>query len=245
MSLYDSDSSGLAQRALDRLDRQGGSALVEAIRESFRVRTPIRLEEAELAIQEGRGQDVERTFHTLKSSAALIGAEGIEKDARAAEDAARTGNFQEASRRIARIRREYDRLGEALSTPHSRPPKLRIAVVEDNEDNLLLARALLRDRYQVEEFTSGAAALEGILASPPDLVLLDVSMPGMDGFEVLDALRGDPTVAELPIVAVTAHAMRGDRERLLARGFDDYVAKPIIDNSDLIERIQRLVEARR
>lgn len=118
----------------------------------------------------------------------------------------------------------------------------RIAVVEDNPDNRLLVEAILEDEYEILEFETGAEAIEGIRREPPDLVLLDISLPGMDGTAVLEALRAKPELRQLPVVALTAHAMSGARERYLAAGFDDYISKPIVDEDVLLETIARLVD---
>jgi CheY-like chemotaxis protein len=115
----------------------------------------------------------------------------------------------------------------------------RIAVVEDNPDNRLLVRALLSDLYALTEYDNGRDAVAGIRADRPDLVLLDVSLPGMDGPEVLGTLRADPATAALPVVALTAHAMAGDEARFLGLGFDGYVAKPIVDEDQLLTAIRR------
>ena len=117
----------------------------------------------------------------------------------------------------------------------------RIAVVEDNADNRLLVEAILDGRYALIEFASGPAALAGLLAEPPDLVLLDISLPEMDGTEVLRRIRLDSRLQRLPVIALTAHAMAGDRERYLAAGFDDYVTKPILDETILLAAIARLL----
>lgn len=114
----------------------------------------------------------------------------------------------------------------------------RIAVVEDNLDNRMLVDAILSDSYELTEYGDGPSALAGITASRPDLVLLDVSLPGMSGPDVLKNLRADPAMAGLPIIALTAHAMAGDREQFLAQGFDGYVAKPIVDETDLLAAIR-------
>ena len=114
----------------------------------------------------------------------------------------------------------------------------RVAVVEDNPDNRLLVRAILEDRYEVEEYENGPDAIVGLAASPPDLLLLDISLPGMDGVEVLRRLRADARFVRLPIVALTAHAMAGDREKFLAAGFDEYVTKPIVDEDVLLGAIE-------
>jgi two-component system, cell cycle response regulator DivK len=114
----------------------------------------------------------------------------------------------------------------------------RIAVVEDNADNRFLLHALLGDQYELEEYENGTDALTGLSASPPDLVLLDISLPGMDGNEVLQRIRADETLRQLPVIALTAHAMAGDREKFLAHGFDDYITKPIVDENILFEAIK-------
>ncbi|HEX5268891.1 MAG TPA: response regulator [Gemmataceae bacterium] len=118
-----------------------------------------------------------------------------------------------------------------------------IAVVEDNADNRLLLGALLGDRYNVVEYADGIDALAGLRRQRPDLVLLDISLPGMDGCEVLRRLRAETALRGLPVIALTAHAMAGDRERYLAQGFDHYVAKPIIDENDLLAAVERLLNA--
>ena len=113
-----------------------------------------------------------------------------------------------------------------------------IAVVEDNADNRLLLQALLGDRYELVEFDNGADALAGLAASLPDLVLLDISLPGMDGNEILSRIREDDRLRPLPVIALTAHAMSGDREKYLEAGFNDYITKPIVDEAVLIAAIE-------
>lgn len=116
-----------------------------------------------------------------------------------------------------------------------------IAVVEDNPDNRLLLSAILEDVYRIDEYESGPEALEGLLRSTPDIILLDISLPGMDGLEVLQAIRADEKLQHLPVVALTAHAMAGDREKFLGAGFNDYLTKPITDEALLLSAIQRLL----
>lgn len=118
---------------------------------------------------------------------------------------------------------------------------MKIAHVEENPDNRLLVRAILADRYDVAEYETGIDALAGMRREKPDLVLLDISLPEMDGTEVLRRIRGDTILHDLPVVALTAHAMTGDRERFLGAGFDDYVSKPIVDEGILLGAIQRLL----
>lgn len=117
--------------------------------------------------------------------------------------------------------------------------KPKIAVVEDNPDNRLLVQALLEEFYEISEFGTGREAVEGLLADPPDLVLLDISLPEMDGTELLRWIRTQDLLDGVPVVALTAHAMAGDREKYLREGFDDYLTKPIIDENLLLECIAR------
>jgi two-component system cell cycle response regulator len=104
----------------------------------------------------------------------------------------------------------------------------RLLVVEDNRVNLDLMTYLLRAfGHDVAAVDNGHAALDALRRAPVDLVVCDVQMPGMDGLQLLREVRADPSTAALRFIAVTAAAMVGDRERLLAAGFDGYLAKPI------------------
>ena len=117
-----------------------------------------------------------------------------------------------------------------------------LAVVEDNADNRLLLQAILGDQFDLVEYDNGTDALTGISRSRPDLVLLDISLPGMDGNEILHRIRRDEKLKNLPVIALTAHAMAGDREKFLAAGFDDYITKPIVDETQLFSSIERLLK---
>ena len=238
--------------ALDRLVQQGGEELRSEILASFLARTPARLRAIEEGLEAGRPGEAARVLHKLGSSAALVGAVGFGARARDLERRAEGGDLER--REVLALARAFDALGphlEAAATPGGsqatdpRPggPR-RVALVEDNDDSRLLARALLADHYALEEYADGPRALEGILARPPDLVLLDISLPGMDGCEVLERLRQAPGLDALPVVALTAHAMVGDREHLLGLGFDGYVSKPIVDRELLLDTLSRLLGGR-
>ena len=104
----------------------------------------------------------------------------------------------------------------------------RILVVEDNPENLALMLLLLRALgHEPIPATSGAKAIELAAAEPPEVILLDIQMPGMDGFETARILRSNPDLESVPLIAVTALTMPGDRERILEAGFSGYIAKPI------------------
>jgi CheY-like chemotaxis protein len=102
-----------------------------------------------------------------------------------------------------------------------------ILVVDDNEVNLRLLTAVLKTRgYGLIEARSGEVAVTAITDQQPALVLMDVQMPGMSGLDVARIVRATPDHGDLPLIAITAMAMKGDREEILAAGFNDYLAKP-------------------
>ncbi|MGC2171430.1 MAG: response regulator [Candidatus Sulfotelmatobacter sp.] len=118
---------------------------------------------------------------------------------------------------------------------------IRILVAEDNAVNRELLRELLEARgYTVSEACDGQEALRMIEQSQPELLLLDIGMPILDGFAVIRRIRENPRLAPLPVVAVTAYAMRGDREKILNSGFDGYLSKPL-NPSSLAEELDRLL----
>ncbi len=120
-----------------------------------------------------------------------------------------------------------------------------VAVVEDNADNRLLLQAILDGMYEVVEYENGIDALAGLAERLPDLVLLDISLPGMDGNEILSRIRADEKLQRLPVIALTAHAMAGDREKYLAAGFNDYITKPIVDETLLLNAMEKWIAAGR
>ncbi len=104
----------------------------------------------------------------------------------------------------------------------------RILCVEDNPENrTLLRRILAAEGYSVAEASNAFEALEIALVQPPDLILLDVNMPHVDGLTLAARLKSYPALVHVPVVAITANVMRGDRERSLAAGCDGYIQKPI------------------
>ena len=103
-----------------------------------------------------------------------------------------------------------------------------VLLVEDNEKNMKLARDILRFKgFRVTEATTGEDAVASAATEPPDLVLMDIQLPGIDGIEAFRRIRSDPKTAKVPVVALTASVMAGDRERFDKAGFDGFIAKPI------------------
>jgi two-component system cell cycle response regulator DivK len=104
----------------------------------------------------------------------------------------------------------------------------KILIVEDNQDSRELVVKVLRNKgFQVIEAVDGEEALEKAKAEKPHLILMDISIPKVDGYEVTRQLKGNEDFRDIPIVALTAHAMKGDREKFISVGFEGYISKPI------------------
>jgi signal transduction histidine kinase/DNA-binding response OmpR family regulator/HAMP domain-containing protein len=137
---------------------------------------------------------------------------------------------------------------EPQRPPAIRPARIKavgrpvILVVEDNSDNMTTVKALLQENYEIIEATNGQTGIEQAAKFRPALILLDISLPVMDGFEVLGKLREDGSLQHIPVIALTARAMNGSREEILAHGFDGYISKPI-DGKMLEETIRGILDA--
>ena len=239
-------ASPVDPEALERLEEWGGEDLIRQLIELFLQGTPERIAAIRAAVAGGDIKEGERGAHSLRSTADNLGAGGLSALAAEAEMALRQGDTS-IGPLVERIESEAQRVYQVFEPPQptlvsereTEGAMARIAVVEDNPDNRLLVQALLGDRYEIDEYEAGKEAVAGITADPPEVVLLDISLPEMDGTEVLALIRRHEGLANLPIIALTAHAMAGDREKYLAMGFDDYVTKPIVDEQVLIEAIER------
>ncbi len=115
---------------------------------------------------------------------------------------------------------------------------LVVLIVEDNDKNLKLVRDVLQlEGFSTVDAVDGESGVELARELQPDLILLDIQLPGISGTEALARVRADPSTAHIPVVALTAYAMRGDRERFEAAGFDGYIPKPI-DVAELPRRVR-------
>jgi len=120
-------------------------------------------------------------------------------------------------------------------------PMPKILLVEDNEDNRdMLSRRLIRKGYEVSLANDGGAGVAQALSEVPDLILMDMSLPVLDGWEATRRVKENPATRAIPIIALTAHAMADDREKAIAAGCDDYDTKPI-DLPRLLEKIESLL----
>ncbi|MEQ8672579.1 MAG: response regulator [Aggregatilineales bacterium] len=105
---------------------------------------------------------------------------------------------------------------------------MRVLYIEDDPNNrMLVRRILLASDINVEEAADAQTGIDMALANPPDLILMDISMPGMDGLTATEHIRGLPEIRHLPIIALTANVMQGDKEKSLNAGCDGYIGKPI------------------
>ena len=112
-----------------------------------------------------------------------------------------------------------------------------ILIIEDDVQNRKLLRDLLNVKgYTTLEAINGKEGVEMAKAKKPDLILMDIQMPVMDGLKAFEILKGDPGAREIPVVALTSYAMKGDRERLLDAGFDAYMSKPI-DTGEFLKKV--------
>ena len=115
--------------------------------------------------------------------------------------------------------------------------KPTILLVEDNPDNMITIKAVLYDQYNIIEATDGEKGLDMALTERPDLILLDMSLPKMDGFTMVGKIKEENKTCHIPVIAMTARAMKGDREMILEAGCDDYISKPI-DPDDTLKKIE-------
>jgi two-component system, cell cycle response regulator DivK len=120
----------------------------------------------------------------------------------------------------------------------------RVLLVEDNEMNRdMLSRRLIRRGFEVSVATDGQQGVEMAVREPPDIILLDMSLPVLDGWETTRQLKASEDTQAIPVIALTAHAMAGDRDRALQAGCDDYDTKPI-EFQRLLQKIDRLLLAK-
>jgi two-component system, cell cycle response regulator DivK len=119
----------------------------------------------------------------------------------------------------------------------------KILLVEDNDMNRdMLSRRLSRKGYETVEAVDGQEGIETARSARPNLILMDMSLPVLDGWEATRRLKADPATSSIPVIALTAHAMAGDRERALDAGCDDYDTKPI-EFPSLLAKIEALLRA--
>jgi two-component system cell cycle response regulator DivK len=121
----------------------------------------------------------------------------------------------------------------------------KILIVEDNEDSRELVVKVLKNKgFVTVEASDGEEAIEKAVKEKPELILLDISIPKLNGYEVAKRLKSFEEFGEIPIVALTAHAMKGDREKVIAAGFEGYISKPI-NVRELADQVRSFLKGKR
>ena len=127
-----------------------------------------------------------------------------------------------------------------MTSPASERPRT-VLIVEDNEDNRIVYSTMLRHfGFAVDEAENGAEGILKARSNQPDLILMDIAIPLVDGWEAVQRLKKDPATSHIPIVALTAHAMPADRERAMQVGCDGYLAKPC-EPRTVVEEVRRIL----
>ncbi len=118
---------------------------------------------------------------------------------------------------------------------------VKILLVEDNEMNRdMLSRRLMRKKFEVVIAVDGAEGVDMSISEAPDIILMDMSLPVLDGWQATQKIKADPQTKNIPVIAMTAHAMAGDREKCLDAGCDDYDTKPV-EFGRLLDKIKNLI----
>lgn len=122
--------------------------------------------------------------------------------------------------------------------------KIKVLYIEDNLDNLILVKRVLEiEGYEVLEAKTGQEGLTKALESRPDIVITDINLPDIDGYEVTDALKKNQATAHIPVIAMTANVMKKDREHVIEAGCDGYISKPI-DVDDLPGQVEHFLKGK-
>ena len=120
-----------------------------------------------------------------------------------------------------------------------------IGIIDDDEDCATLFSYLLEDKWNVIIFQDWQKALKEFEASPPNLILLDISLPDISGEKILELIHNNDLLKGIGVIAVTGHALPNDREKFLKQGFDEYVGKPILDRLSFIQLVEKVLAKKR
>jgi len=119
----------------------------------------------------------------------------------------------------------------------------KIIVADDNEKNRKLVRLILQKEYEIIEAEDGDRAVKLAMENIPDLILMDIQMPVLNGTDALKLLRSDETTSKIPVIALTSYAMKGDEDKFLEQGFDGYIAKPL-KARELMDAVKNILQRR-
>lgn len=234
----------LDRSVTERLRGLGGDALVRRMVRLFLVTS----DEARLRIDAALANDhahvAQAAAHHLFSSAAQLRLGAIAELAERVETAAKSGDLASAralaGEMTAGLAAAAIELRQFLA---ELPGAASVVVVDDSEDVRVLLHLILEPQFDVTEYATGSTALSGIRRIPPDLIIIDVSLPDMSGVDLLRAIRADDTLYNLPAVALTALA-EPEHTSFVETGFDLYIRKPVVDSDEFLRALERVMKNR-
>src|SRR5688572_26450670 len=237
-------SPGLDPRVIDSMREIGGDALLRRMLRVFLVTSSEAMQRIDAALSQSLPERIQVAAHHLYASAAQLRladladiAENLEKAARANDISAAQG-FAEALRRALTVARAD--LGLVLDALPKAP---RVAVIEDSEDMRILLHLLSESHFDVTAYSNATSAIADLQRFPPDLMLIDVCLPDVNGIDVLHAVRSDPLLKGIPAVALTA-LTPPEGESYVDRGFDLHIPKPILDSDAMIQSLNMLLKSK-
>lgn len=234
----------LDHAVVDKLRSVGGDALVRRMVRLFLVTSDQAMHRMQAALANAALDVVQAAAHHLYSSAAQLRLTDVADLARQLEEAARAGDAGAASATLVV-------LGPALAHRSSAlrdllavlPQAARIAVIDDSEDVRVLLRLVLERHFDVVEYDSATSALLGMRRLPPDLAIIDVTLPDMSGVDLLEFMRADPLLRAVPALALTALSSH-EQSSFEQAGFALHIRKPVLDTDALVGAIGALLEQR-
>lgn len=234
----------LDHAVVDKLRSVGGDALVRRMVRLFLVTSEQAMHRMQAALANAALDVVQAAAHHLYSSAAQLQLTDVADLARQLEEAARAGDAAAASTTLIALGPTLARRSGALRDLLAvLPQAARIAVIDDSEDVRVLLRLVLERHFDVAEYDSATSALLGMRRLPPDVVIIDVTLPDMSGVDLLEFMRADAVLSAVPAVALTALS-RSDQSYFEEIGFALHIRKPVLDTDALVGAIGALLEQR-
>jgi CheY-like chemotaxis protein len=238
------DTQNLDHSVVDKLRSVGGDALVRRMVRLFLVTSEQAMQRMQAGLMNAAPEVVQAAAHHLYSSAAQLQLTDVADLARQVEAAARAGDADAASATLVALAPALAHRSVALRDLLAvLPQAARIAVIDDSEDVRVLLRLVLERHFDVAEYESATSALLGMRRFPPDVVIIDVTLPDMSGIDLLEFMRADPALRAIPAVALTALS-RSDQSSFEEAGFALHIRKPVLDTDALVGALAALLEQR-
>jgi CheY-like chemotaxis protein len=229
---------------VDKLRSVGGDALVRRLVRLFLMTSDQAMHRMKAALPNAALDVVQAAAHHLYASAAQLRLTDVADLARQLEQAARTGNMAAAAATLGALDSVLAHRSDTLRDLLTKLPQAaRIAVVDDSEDVRVLLRLVFERHFDVSEYDSATSALLAMRRFPPDVVIIDVTLPDMSGVDLLEFMRADPALRAVPAVALTALA-GSEQASFEQAGFALHIRKPVLDTDALVSAIGALLEQR-